>query len=807
MRDALEGLREATVFIRSPDGSTGSGYLIAPRRIGTALHVVKACLDGATCEVLIGAGINRLRCQAKVLQCDAAADAAVLGFDEMGDFKPLPVARSLDRKAAWIGYGFPALASKPNVEPNGLVLDGHVQDPNAPVGNRHSAVLLYSQMIAAGNASPLHGFSGSPVTVDGALIGHLVRHIGDPNDRLRAAFGYVYACPIDAVVRLLEPGLAPKPREISPRAVQTLADAIPAIGPDEYHVFVSYSSTDRAWALTLVDRLEGAGLRVFFDHRSLEPGDYLAGQLQSTLQRSRAAVLLVSSSWIESGWCQQEASVLVKRAVEDKRFGLVPLRLDDCRMPVFLDARLWLNFNGTAHAQGPELDRLLNVLLGRSGPQPDPIAAQAEAAARKVSDEYVARVRDAAVGHSSRIEQLLEEWRKTAPSDVAPVIAAAEVLIGKGEFGRAQRALEGLAPSLRVRQLRAFALSKCGRDEAIELLEALVREGHDDAETMGLLAGSFKRRWRRTADRGFARRCYEVYGEAFTRWKDSFNGINTASMALHCGERARMVECAVRVVDLLKDRPLVSLDHWERASLGEGYLLLERFETAREWYARAVGRAAGRHQDIAMMRRQARLDLVALGQAADKLDDVLSVPRVLAYFGHMVDAPDRKEPRFPSERVPRVRLAIRERLAHYGALHGFGCAAGGSDLLFLEELVENGRTATVVLPFPVPGFVSTSVGEAWRDSFEATLGAPGVTVVEPLLPERPDDAEIPRTLAAANREIMRRAVEYARALDEKPIACAVWDGQSGDGPGGTAEAAALWRNKGFDVELIDPLRA
>ncbi len=146
--------------------------------------------------------------------------------------------------------------------------------------------------------------------------------------------------------------VTPQTVTIAAPKLATLAESIPGIEAEAYHVFVSYRSTDRPWAMSLVARLEGAGLRVFIDQRELLPGDYLAAQLESALSRSRAAVVLVSKGWLESPWCQQEANVLVKRAVEDKTFKLVPLRLDDSAMPGLLDTRVWLDFNRKPQAEG-----------------------------------------------------------------------------------------------------------------------------------------------------------------------------------------------------------------------------------------------------------------------------------------------------------------------------------------------------------------------------------------------------------------------------------------------------------------------
>lgn len=180
-------------------------------------------------------------------------------------------------------------------------------------------------------------------------------------------------------------------------------------------------------------------------------------------------------------------------------------------------------------------------------------------------------------------------------------------------------------------------------------------------------------------------------------------------MALQCGDAAGMFGIVGRLIDsLLKQTD--TLDHWGLATLGEAYLLKGRIDDARDWYAKAAAKAAGRHQDIAVMRRQARMNLEAQGKPRDLLDAVLPVPRVLAYTGHRVDAPGRVPPRFPMEKVPAVRQAIRDKLQGLGALHGFGGAASGTDLLVLQELVGRSLTATVVLPFPEDDFVAESVG-------------------------------------------------------------------------------------------------
>jgi tetratricopeptide (TPR) repeat protein len=406
--------------------------------------------------------------------------------------------------------------------------------------------------------------------------------------------------------------------------------------------------------------------------------------------------------------------------------------------------------------------------------------------------------------NAGRVQAVLTDWRKTASADAAPLIAAAEVLIGKAWYEAALEVLREAPRTLRTRQLGAFAKRKQGlRAEALDELEALRREDALDAETAGLLAGTYKAHWLESGDLAFRRRAYETYREAYERSGDPFNGINAAAMALQCGDESKMHEIAGRLIADL-GRNVAELDYWRMASLGEAYLLKKRFDDARDWYGRAAAGAAGLHEHIAVMRRQARMNLDALGQPRGLLDAALPVPRVLAYTGHRTDAPDRNPPRFAEAKVSAVRLALREKIKRYGALHGFGGAAAGTDILVLKELVARSLTATVVLPFPRDDFVGLSVGSGhWKKAFDDLTRQPGIDFMAPLQLTLPPREQLADAFAAGNLEIQRRAIDYAKRLDEVPVVIAVWDGKLGDGPGGTADTVNLWRFEGYEVDVID----
>jgi hypothetical protein len=252
---------------------------------------------------------------------------------------------------------------------------------------------------------------------------------------------------------------------------------------------------------------------------------------------------------------------------------------------------------------------------------------------------------------------------------------------------------------------------------------------------------------------------------------------------------------------MVEKRPQEERSHWEWAILGEACLILGSFEEARNNYEKAVSLAPGKHQDIAVMRRQARQDLEALGRVRGELDDLFPVPNVVAFFGHMTDLKGRDPERFPESKVSEVRQKVRERLKGLGFILGFSGAARGSDILFLEEVLARRGLAHVKLPFPEGRFLQTSVGGDWNRRFR-NIQRDSHVKVEVLHEKTPSDAELPAAFRASNVEVQKHTAQYAKLLDETAIVMAVWDGKPGDGPGGTADAVQLWKADGYHVDVI-----
>ena len=792
---SLEQIKSACVGVRAP-AMQGTAYLVGPTTLVTCHHVVESAGEGKNVDLLLDDGPR----PARVVKAVVATDCAVLAIDApLPGRHPLPIAGRCDGHAQWDGYGFPGLAAGA-----GLPFFGMVLDPEALDDLKRPVVTLYSDMLAAGMAAPVHGLSGGPVVVDGSVVGHFSRVLGTPGAPGQPALGVVYAARAANILDAL--GTSPDVASVSAQPRAALGDLVPPVGPGEHHVFISYRSSDSAFAARLIERLDAVGLRVFLDQRELVPDERTGARLREALERSRAGIVLVSRTWLESPWCLEAARAIVQRAASDAGgFTAIPLRIDGIEMPAILADRAWIDFAGESAPSGRKLDQLIYAILGQPAPRADSVDAKVQVTLTDATDEAMRRVDDL-VRDPTRFSSFIRFLRDSGLPEVAPRLRAARALIGAGRLEPALAVLPAAETSLRARQLRALALSKLRRDDnALALLEPLFDHNEISVETGGILGGIYKRMWQRTGDRAYLIRSLDTYAVTYAATGDSYVGINVASMALLLDRRDESARSAAAIRDQLLAQPELDLDHWGRATLAEAYLALGDVDNAARWYEKAAARALNWPQDVAVMRRQARLLLPKHGRDANALDASLPVPAVVAFSGHMTDAPDRPVPRFPESKVEAVRGRIRTWLRnHGGRVHGVASAARGADLLFLEQVLASNGTASVVLPFPAADFKTVSVGQGWDERFDAVLAHERVEVRPPLVDKLPPEAEQPAAFERCNVAIVDEAERLAELFDDAaPTLLTVWNGNPGDATGGTAHAVTVWRDRAHPAENID----
>ena len=177
--------------------------------------------------------------------------------------------------------------------------------------------------------------------------------------------------------------------------------------------------------------------------------------------------------------------------------------------------------------------------------------------------------------------------------------------------------------------------------------------------------------------------------------------------------------------------------------------------------------------------------------------------KVVLFSGHMIDAPDRVKPRFPPDKEPLAARAIASALADLEVGPGDLCICGGAcggDLLFAEAAIARGAQLELYIPFEEPTFLEKSVDFAdkdWRARFLAAKARADLHVApRELGPIAEGDDPYERN----NRWMLDQASRFG--ADKVDFIC-LWNGEGGDGPGGTKHMMEEVRDRGGRTHWLD----
>jgi class 3 adenylate cyclase len=300
-----------------------------------------------------------------------------------------------------------------------------------------------------------------------------------------------------------------------------------------------------------------------------------------------------------------------------------------------------------------------------------------------------------------------------------------------------------------------------------------------------------------------AARSAAAYGAAYKDSGDYYPGANAATMLLLSGDtegcraivESVLPECTLQLQDGKTEDP------WLAATLGELMLLKGEVEEAKSWYQQAAQLMGSALGNIASMRRQLRLLAATLPQASALLE-VLSIPTVATVTGHMIDHPDAKTVRFPTDLIPLVSENIHAYLQQHNIGLGYCSVACGVDILFAEAILNRGGEVHVYLPFDKDDFIATSAafaGQDWITRLEAVLEK--ATSVRYATNENYLGDDL---LFSYNADVITgRMLLRAERLEVKPRFLAVYDFNSAAPAGGSRATADSWEMQGFEVDRMD----
>ncbi|HYC02380.1 MAG TPA: adenylate/guanylate cyclase domain-containing protein [Azospirillaceae bacterium] len=419
---------------------------------------------------------------------------------------------------------------------------------------------------------------------------------------------------------------------------------------------------------------------------------------------------------------------------------------------------------------------------------------------------------------------LAQDWAERGlarfPGSHRLMVLRGLALIRTGAVTEAVAALKPLlsgydsSPKRDAARALARAMAAVGRladkeEPAPELLDSVVHlsqaleavrssslgEAVIDPSTLMALGDLHAEAWQRTGDGAQLAVARDLLVEAFEKGGDGRAGVNAALAARLLGDRKRagdLAAAAARNLAIAIERAEPGAAQFPlRAALGVAHLMhgqeaeaLADFEAARA----ALGRRSSKIVPVLRQVRQLQADGVSVPREALAL---LKPPGVVVFTGHMMDRPDAAEPRFPAWAETAVRAAISRRLEAMDVQIGYSGAACGSELLFVEAMLERDAEVNIVLPFDKDDYVRAAVaqgGPRWERRFNNALRlADHVSYAT-------NESYLGHEMLFRFQNQMLHGLATLRSqfLETAPYLLALWDMQEGSLAGGAADFIDQW---------------
>lgn len=132
----------------------------------------------------------------------------------------------------------------------------------------------------------------------------------------------------------------------------------------EYDIAISFAGEDRSVAADIAQRLQGEGVKVFYD--DYEKANLWGKDLYEYLaevysKHARFCVMILSANYERKLWTNHERQNAQERAFSERKEYILPVRLDDTRIPGVRDTVGYIDLRNTS------IDDLIGMIMIKLG--------------------------------------------------------------------------------------------------------------------------------------------------------------------------------------------------------------------------------------------------------------------------------------------------------------------------------------------------------------------------------------------------------------------------------------------------------
>lgn len=126
-------------------------------------------------------------------------------------------------------------------------------------------------------------------------------------------------------------------------------------------IFLSHSSKDKPFVRKLSNDLQRLGHYTWIDEAEIKIGDSLIDKIGSGIAHTDYLGIVLSNNSIESEWVKREVEIALTQEINGKFYKVLPIRIDNCEIPLFLSGRRYADFR-TDEIYKSSLNEIANTI-------------------------------------------------------------------------------------------------------------------------------------------------------------------------------------------------------------------------------------------------------------------------------------------------------------------------------------------------------------------------------------------------------------------------------------------------------------
>lgn len=132
-------------------------------------------------------------------------------------------------------------------------------------------------------------------------------------------------------------------------------------------IFLSHNHNDKPFVRELASYLGHYGIQVWVDEAEIKIGDSLIDKVGKAIESNAFVGVVISKNSVQSPWVERELEIALQIELTEKRKVLLPIRLDESKIPIFLKGKPYADFSSPERYY-TELGKLLDALGSQQKP-------------------------------------------------------------------------------------------------------------------------------------------------------------------------------------------------------------------------------------------------------------------------------------------------------------------------------------------------------------------------------------------------------------------------------------------------------